>query len=170
MSPGQPDCGYTCGLLSIGNRGACGTRPDSSGPALAEVLTSHGFTLAATAIVPDVIDEIRHVLLEWVEETGLDLIITTGGTGLSPRDLTPEATRPLLDREIPGIPEAMRLAVLAQNPHAMLSRGLAGTRDRTLIINLPDSTRAASENLAAVIEVLPHALAKLKDDSRDCGR
>ncbi len=170
MSHGKPDCGYTCGILTVSDRGACGTRHDSSGPALAEILTGHGFTLTATAIVPDVIDEIRQVLLEWVEETNLDLILTTGGTGLSPRDLTPEATRPLLDREIPGIPEAMRLAGLAQTPRAMLSRGLAGTRDRTLIINLPGSARAAGENLSAVIATLPHALDKIKGDPRDCGR
>jgi len=170
MSHGQPECGYTCGVLTVSDRGACGARPDSSGPALADILTGQGFILSATAIVPDVVDEIRQVLLEWVDETGLDLILTTGGTGLSPRDLTPEATRPLLDREIPGIPEAMRLAGLAQTPHAMLSRGLAGTRDRTLIINLPGSPRAASENLAAVINILPHALDKLKGDPRDCGR
>jgi molybdopterin adenylyltransferase len=170
MSSGQRECGYTCGVLTVSDRGAHGARPDTSGPALADILTGHGFTLTATAIVADVVDEIRRVLLEWADETGLDLILTTGGTGLSPRDLTPEATRPLLDREIPGIPEAMRLTGLAKTPHAMLSRGLAGTRDRTLIINLPGSPRGACENLTAVIGALPHAIDKLKGDPRDCGR
>jgi len=170
MNSGSPEGGYACGVLTISDRGSRGCRQDSSGPALTEILTGHGFTLTATAIVPDTVDEIRGLLLKWVEEAGLDLIVTTGGTGLSPRDLTPEATRPLLDREIPGIPEAMRLAGLAHTPRAMLSRGLAGTRGRTLIINLPGSAKAACENLAAVIETLPHAIDKLKGDPSDCGR
>ncbi len=161
---------YRCGVLTVSDRGASGARADTSGPALAELLGRHGFAVTTTATVPDDIPEIRRILLEWTGQERLDLILTTGGTGLSPRDLTPEATHPLLEREIPGIPEAMRQAGLSHTPHAMLSRGLAGTRGRSLIINLPGSAKAATENLATVISALPHAIDKLQGDPRDCGR
>ncbi len=120
-------------------------------------------------MVPDEITAIQRVLVDWTDHRGFDLIITTGGTGLSPRDVTPEATRPLLDLEIPGISETMRMANIGKTINAVLSRGLAGTRKKSLIINLPGSEKAATENLLAVIEALPHALYKLQGGTADCG-
>ena len=160
---------YSCAVLTVSDRGARDEREDTSGPALCRTLEGHGFTVSATEIVPDEIDDIRRVVTEWIDDRHIDLVITTGGTGLSPRDNTPEATRPLLDLEIPGISEKMRMANSARTPTAILSRGLAGTRKESLIINLPGSEKAALENLQAVINALPHALDKLKGSQEDCG-
>jgi molybdopterin adenylyltransferase len=160
--------GYSCGVLTVSDKGARGERKDTAGPLLQLMLEESGFRVNARAVVADEEEEIRKALCDWIDRRRIDLVITTGGTGLSPRDITPEATRPLLDREIPGIAEAMRTASLKKTLHAMLSRGLAGVRGQSLIINLPGSEKAARENLEAVLQALPHALYKLKGGDRDC--
>lgn len=170
MTVTAADRPYACGVLTISDRGARQEREDASGPALRAIMESHGYRIKVTAIVPDEISEIRRVLTEWTDRQQLDLVITTGGTGLSPRDRTPEATRPLLDLEIPGIAEKMRMAGSAGNLNAILSRGLAGARKKSLIINLPGSEKGATENLLAVIDALPHALYKLQGGQDDCGQ
>ncbi|MDH5297848.1 MAG: MogA/MoaB family molybdenum cofactor biosynthesis protein [Desulfobulbaceae bacterium] len=161
--------GYTCGILTVSDKGSRGQRQDTSGPRLREMLTANGFTVTNHEIVPDSQEAIANVLSRWVDEEGIDLIVTTGGTGVSPSDLTPEATRPLLDREIPGIGEAMRRASLEKTPHAMLSRGIAGIRKSSLIINLPGSEKGARENIEVVLPMLSHALYKIKGGMKDCG-
>lgn len=160
---------YTCGVLTVSDKGSRGERQDTSGPRLREILTADGFSVGAYEVVPDQEEAIRAVLLRWVDEEGIDLVVTTGGTGVSPSDVTPEATRPLLDREIPGMGEAMRQASLEKTPNAMLSRGMAGIRKKSLIINLPGSERAARENIKVVLPTLPHALYKIKGGMKECG-
>ncbi len=161
---------YSCAVLTVSDRGSRNERTDTSGPALCRTLEEHGFLVAATATVPDEVDDIRRAITGWTDDRQIDLVVTTGGTGLSPRDVTPEATRPLLDLEIPGIGEMMRMANSAITINAILSRGLAGTRKQSLIINLPGSKIAALENIATVIKALPHALYKLQGGQQDCGR
>lgn len=160
---------YTGGILTISDKGSRGEREDTSGPQLQAMLSEQGFAVVAYAIVPDEIASIRDTLRAWVDEQEIDLILSTGGTGVSPSDLTPEATRAILDREIPGIGEAMRLASLQKTPNAILSRGIAGIRKQSLIINLPGSKKAARENLEAVLPALQHAIYKIKGGSKDCG-
>lgn len=146
------------GILTVSDRGAAGTAEDRSGPLAAELITSHtAWTVAEQAIVPDEFDAIVATLESWADG-GLDLILTTGGTGLTPRDITPEATRWVLEREAPGLAEALRAESLKVTRHAMLSRGVAGTRGGTLIINLPGNPKAVREGLAVLLPVLPHAL------------
>ncbi len=159
---------YTCAILTTSDKGAIGEREDTSGPALAQRLTAAGFTVAAQNLVPDQIEAIREVLLDWVDEKGIDLVVTTGGTGVSPSDVTPEATRPLLDKEIPGMAEAMRAASLRLTPHAMISRAITGIRGRSLIINLPGSRKAALENLEVLMPAIPHAIDKIQGSTADC--
>lgn len=161
--------GFCCGVLTVSDKGSQGERRDTSGPAIVEMLESTGLAVIATAIVPDREEAIRETLVQWVDRLHLNLIVTTGGTGVAPSDVTPEATRRVLDREVPGIGEAMRGASLSKTPHAMLSRGLAGIRNTCLIINLPGSERAVRENLEVVLAALPHALAKIRGDEADCG-
>jgi molybdenum cofactor synthesis domain-containing protein len=144
-----------------------GEREDLSGPAIAEQLMGIG-EMKHYAILPDDKDLIKERLLRYTGK--VDLILTTGGTGLSPRDVTPEATREVLEREIPGIAETMRAEGLKKTRYSMLSRAVAGVRDRTLIINLPGSPRAVKENLAVIMDILPHAIEKIKGDTGDCGR
>jgi molybdopterin adenylyltransferase len=151
------------GVLTISDRSARNERLDTSGPTLAKMLTTEGWNIAVTRIVPDEIDQIKHVLIEWTDLLKLDLIITTGGTGFAPRDVTPEATRLVIQKEAPGLAEAMRNAGLKTTPHAMLSRSIAGIRNRTLIINLPGNPKAASENLEVVLPTLPHAVQLLQE-------
>lgn len=156
-------------VLTISDKGHSGQREDLSGPALAAWLAQHEVEVISRRIVPDDAGAISAQLIEWAD-SGSDLIVTTGGTGLSPRDVTPEATRAVLDREIPGISEAMRAAGLGKTPFAVLSRGVAGIRGRTLIVNLPGSPAGAVENLAAVWKALPHAVKKIQGDMSDCVR
>jgi molybdopterin adenylyltransferase len=160
---------YSGAVLTISDKGSRGEREDNSGPQLAEMLRAHGFAVTAQAMVADDVADIQRTLSAWADQEGIDLILTTGGTGVAPRDLTPEATRPLLDREVPGIAEAMRAVSLSKSKHAILSRSLAGIRKQSLIINLPGSPKAARENLEAVLAALPHAIAKIKGDQADCG-
>ena len=157
------------GILTVSDKGARGEREDRSGPAIREMMAAAGAEVAQTGIVPDEEEAIKAVLVRWSDE-GLDLILTTGGTGLSPRDRTPEATRAVIDRETPGLPEAMRRAGLERTPTAMLSRAVAGIRKRTLIVNLPGSERAVRENLAVILPALPHGLEVLAGTASECGR
>ena len=155
-------------ILTISDKGHRGERADESGPALAAWLADRGFQIVWTRVLPDSAPDISAQLIEWADSGVIDLILTTGGTGVSPRDVTPEATRRVLDREIPGIAEAMRAASLAKTPYALLSRAVAGIRAKTLIVNLPGSPRGALENLSAVWPALPHAVKKIQGDPSDC--
>lgn len=156
------------GILTVSDKGARGEREDKSGPAIREMIEAAGGEVVRARIVPDEPDEIRAALVEWSDE-GLDLVLTTGGTGFSPRDRTPEATKSVLDRETPGIPEAMRRAGLEKTPTAMLSRAAAGIRKRTLIVNLPGSEKAARESLEAIWPALPHGVDILRGTATECG-
>ncbi len=160
---------YTGGILTISDKGSRGEREDTSGPQLQAMLIEQGFSVVAYTIVPDEIAQIQETLRAWADEKKIDLILSTGGTGVSPSDQTPEATRAILDREIPGIGEAMRAASLQKTPNAILSRGIAGIRKQSLIINLPGSKKAAQENLAAVLPALQHAIYKIQGGAKDCG-
>lgn len=160
--------GFTCAVLTISDKGARGERLDTSGPQLQKQLAGAGFRVISSAVVPDQPGLIREAITRWVDEKSIDLIITTGGTGVSPTDRTPEATRSLLDIEIPGIGEAMRMASLAKTPNALLSRGIAGIRKKSLIINLPGSEKGARENLEVVLPSLNHAIYKIKGGTKDC--
>ena len=152
------------GILTASDRSARGERPDLSGPALAERVTAQGWTVERTAVLPDDLPALRETLSAWADEGRVDVILTTGGTGFAPRDVTPEATELVIEREAPGLAEAMRSESLKSTPHAMLSRALAGIRGNVLIINLPGSPKAAVENLEVVLPVLPHAVELLHDD------
>jgi molybdopterin adenylyltransferase len=156
------------GVLTISDRSSQGLREDASGPQLADVLRQHEIEVVWTAVVPDEERDIGRALIEWADEKRADLIITTGGTGLSPRDVTPEATTAVVQRLIPGMAEAMRAASLLKTPHAMISRAVAGVRGKTLIINLPGSPKGAIENLEAVLPALKHAIAKIQGDPSEC--
>jgi molybdopterin adenylyltransferase len=152
------------GILTVSDRSARGQRADASGPALAERLQSESWQAVKQAVVEDEIGEIKTTLAGWADGGEVDVILTTGGTGFSPRDVTPEATKAVIDRSAPGLVEAMRQASLAITPHAMLSRAAAGIRGNVLIINLPGSPKAALENLEVVLPVLPHAVQLLRAD------
>jgi molybdopterin adenylyltransferase len=154
-----------CAVLTISDRSSRGERPDASGPALTHRCLDIGWQITATRIVPDELSLIQAVLTDWADQDTADLILTTGGTGFAPRDMTPEATQAVVQRLAPGIAEAMRAESLRKTPHAMLSRGIAGIRKRTLIINLPGSPKAALENLEVVIPVLAHAVELLHDST-----
>jgi molybdenum cofactor synthesis domain-containing protein len=156
-------------VLTVSDRGFRGEREDQSGPAVQEMLERAGFAIACYDLLPDDQQLIQQRLQALADDPGVDLIITTGGTGLTPRDVTPEATLAVIHREIPGIAEAMRASSLTKTPHAMLSRAVAGTRGCTLIINLPGSPRGARENLEVVLPALAHALEKIKGDPSECG-
>ena len=161
---------WRCGVLTLSDKGSRGERVDTSGPLLQEMLRAKGFAIVLTRIIPDQQALIEATLRQWVDEEGLDLIVTTGGTGVSPSDRTPEATRAVIDREIPGLAEAMRMASLKKTMQAVWSRGIAGIRGTCLILNLPGSKKAAGENLEAVLPALGHGLYKLKGGGADCGQ
>ncbi|MBE3039601.1 MAG: MogA/MoaB family molybdenum cofactor biosynthesis protein [Chloroflexi bacterium] len=152
------------GILTSSDRSSRGERPDLSGPALAELVTAQGWTVSHTAIVPDDLDALRETLSTWADSGEMDIILTTGGTGFAPRDVTPEATSLVLDRQAPGLAEAMRQESRKVTPHAMLSRAVTGMRGKVLIINLPGSPKAAVENLQVVLPVLAHAVELLKEE------
>ena len=152
------------GILTLSDRSSRGERADSSGPALARLIEAENWSVVKQALLPDNESAIRTILSEWVDGGEVDIILTTGGTGFAPRDVTPEATRAVMDREAPGLAEAMRAASLKITPHAMLSRIVAAIRKRTLIINLPGSPKGAVENLQVVLSVLPHAVQLLQEN------
>lgn len=162
--------GYRAGVLTVSDRGSQRLREDLSGDKARQILVRAGFTVAWADVVPDRAEEIKAVLLRWTDREGAALVVTTGGTGLSPSDVTPQATQEVLDYEIPGIPEAMRAEGLRKTPFAMLSRACAGVRGKCLIINLPGSPKAVEEGLGAVLPALHHALSKLSGDTSECAR
>lgn len=149
---------YTAAVITVSDMGSRGLRQDTSGPAVRAMLEEAGFSVAHTAILPDEMEQISAELRDCADRRRIDLIVTTGGTGLSPRDVTPEATRAVLEREIPAIPVAMWVEGLKVTSRAMLSRAVAGIRGSSLLLNLPGSEKAARENLAAVIGALEHGL------------
>ena len=159
---------YRAAVITVSDRSFRGERPDFAGPLVAELLNRAGYEVVSTAIVPDEQVEIEAVLCAVADSGGADLLVTTGGTGFAPRDVTPEATLAVCDRLTPGIPEAMRYASLQITPRAMLSRAEAGIRKGTLIINLPGSPKAARENLDAVLPALSHGLEMLSGKQSDC--
>ncbi|MDQ3642838.1 MAG: MogA/MoaB family molybdenum cofactor biosynthesis protein [Actinomycetota bacterium] len=157
-------------VLTVSDAGAAGQRPDQSGPAVAQMVTAAGFPVVGTAVVPDERELIEAALCRWADDAGVDLVLTTGGTGLGPRDVTPEATRAVIHREVPGIPEAMRAAGMRVTPYASLARQVAGQRGATLIVNLPGSPKAARESLEAVIAALPHAVSLVRSRQQERDR
>ncbi len=155
-------------ILTLSDRGARGERSDASGPALCEWLTESGATTVRTAVIPDDQALIATTLAAWADSGDYDLILTTGGTGVSPRDVTPEATQQIVERILPGFGEIMRSRSQEKTPHAIISRALAGIRRKTLIINLPGSPKGAVENLMAVWNAVPHTVAKIQGDEGEC--
>ncbi len=153
------------GILTMSDKGSRGERIDESGSLIKEIITELG-DVVVYEVIPDEKELIKKKLIEYSEK--VDLILTTGGTGLSPRDVTPEATMEVIDRLIPGIGEAMRYEGLKKTPRAMLSRAVAGVRGKTLIINLPGSPRAVRENLKVILSVIPHAIEKIQGDPSEC--
>ncbi len=153
------------GVLTVSDRSARGERADLSGPALLEEIRSQGWTVACQSVAADDRQEISKILSTWSDSGDVDVILTSGGTGFAPRDVTPEATKMVLDREAPGLAEVMRQESLKATPHGMLSRSVAGMRGKVLIINLPGSPRAAVENFHVIQAVLPHAVELLQDKS-----
>ena len=152
------------GILTLSDRSARGERADASGPALADLIRAENWSVAEQAILPDDESAIRAKLMEWADSGRFDVILTTGGTGFAVRDVTPEATRAVIQRDAPGLAETMRAESLKKTPHAMLSRAVAGIRGQTLIVNLPGSPKGAIENLQTIAPVLSHAVQLLKDD------
>ena len=162
---------YTAAVITISDKGARGERVDTSGPNLCEILKNNGFDVVYTAIIPDEMDQIKAELIRCADEKQIALVLTTGGTGFSPRDITPEATMQVVERPTPGIPEAMRAESMRITPKGCLSRSAAGIRGRTLIINLPGSKKASQENILAVIDPVEHGLEMLLGSgSADCAK
>lgn len=155
-------------IFTLSDKGSRGEREDRSGPAIIETLKAIDADVRYYEIIPDEKELIKEKLIDYSNK--VDLILTTGGTGLSPRDVTPEATREVIDKEIPGIPEIMRIEGMKKTPRAMLSRAIAGVRGNTLIVNLPGSPAAVKENLQVIIDTIPHAIEKIKGDPTECGR
>ena len=160
---------FTVGVLTISDKGARGDRQDKSGTVIREILPSIDACTANYDVIPDEKELIVAKLVKWADEDDLDIIITTGGTGLTPRDVTPEATLAAVDRIVPGFAEAMRAESLKKTPHAMLSRAVVGTRGKCLILNLPGSPKAVRECLEVILPALPHAVETLKGQSDECG-
>jgi molybdenum cofactor synthesis domain-containing protein len=152
------------GILTISDRSSRGEREDLSGPALRSAVNEKGWSVPLYEVIPDDFETIKTKLLDWSENGDLDMILTTGGTGLAARDVTPDATKAVIQRRVPGLAEAMRAGSMQITFHAMLSRAIAGVRNRTLIINLPGSPKGALENLKFVESALPHAVELLRED------
>ena len=162
---------YTAAVITVSDKGYRGQREDTSGPNLVKILTEKGFSVTYTSIVPDEPDVIKEQLVKCADELKIALVLTTGGTGFSPRDITPEATLEVVERLTPGIPEAMRAESMKITPKGCLSRSAAGIRGRSLIINLPGSKKASAENILAVIDPVAHGLDMLySEGSADCAK
>ena len=162
---------YTAAVITVSDKGYRGERVDTSGPNLVEILKNRGFDVTYTAIVPDEKEQIKSELVKCADELRIALVLTTGGTGFSPRDITPEATLEVVERLTPGIPEAMRYESLKITPKGCLSRSAAGIRGRSLMINLPGSKKASQENILAVIDPVAHGLDMLySEGSADCAK
>jgi molybdenum cofactor synthesis domain-containing protein len=159
---------YRVGVLTISDKASLGKRTDESGQTAARILQEEGFKIFRQKIVPDDRRQIADTLVEWVDKEGLSLIVTSGGTGLSPTDITPQAMLEIIDYQVPGMSEAMRAESLKKTPHAMLSRAIAGVRGSCLIINLPGSPGGVEDNLSVILPALTHALSKLGGDTTDC--
>jgi molybdopterin adenylyltransferase len=156
-------------IITLSDKGSKGERADESGKVIREMITSINASADSYEILPDEKTLIIETLKRLCDSGCVDLVITTGGTGVAPRDVTPEATREVIDRELPGMAEAMRAESLKKTPHAMISRAVAGIRKQTLIINLPGSPRAVRENLSVVLPAIVHTVEKIKGDPSDCG-
>ncbi len=159
---------FRVAILTVSDKGSRGERMDEAGPAIREMVEEAGWIVVALEVVPDELEDIAGALRRLADTEHAELILTTGGTGMSPRDLTPEATRAVIDREAPGFAEAMRAASMRITPHAMLSRAVSGIRGCTLIVNLPGSPRAVRENLTVILPAIPHGLEKLGGSGKDC--
>lgn len=155
-------------VLTISDRGAKGERADVSGDLISSSMVETGAEVVFYSLVPDEQERISGKLIEWADSGKVDLILTTGGTGIGPRDVTPEATTKVIDRLVPGLAEAMRNESLKHTPHAMLSRAMSGTREKCLIVNLPGSPKAVRECLGVILPTLPHAVELLRGDITDC--
>lgn len=160
----MPEQALRFAVLTVSDRSARGERPDASGPALVEVVRSQGWQVIEQDILPDDQAMLSKRLARWADSGKVDVVLTTGGTGFAPRDVTPEATRAVVERLTPGLDEAMRAASLQVTPHAMLSRAISGIRKRTLILNLPGSPKGAVENLKVVLPALEHAVRLLREE------
>lgn len=163
----MPSTRHRAAVLTVSDLGSRGERVDTAGPAVAALLAGAGFEVAEQVLLPDEPEQIAALLRRWADEGAIALAVTTGGTGLAPRDRTPEATLAVLDYRVPGMEEAMRAASLAAVPTAMLSRAVCGVRGRTLIVNLPGSERGARENLTVLLPVLEHACSSLQEDAEE---
>jgi molybdopterin adenylyltransferase len=157
-------------IITLSDKGSKGERVDESGQVIREMIASIDAVVNHYEVLPDVKELIVEELKLLSDSCTVDLIITTGGTGVAPRDVTPEATLAVIDRELPGMAEAMRAESLKKTPHAMISRAVAGIRSQTLIVNLPGSPRAVRENLAVILPALPHTVEKIKGDPSDCAK
>lgn len=158
----------TVGIITVSDRSSQGKREDLSGPEIGKWAEKNGYKIGESSIVPDEIDDIKNKIIEYADRQ-IDLILTTGGTGFAARDVTPEATLAVIQKQAPGFGEAMRRKSLEITPHAMLSRAVAGIRGKSLIINLPGSPKAVRENLAVIEKAVPHAVDLLKGQVSDCG-
>ena len=160
--------GFPTGVLTISDKGSQGKRVDESGKTAVSLLQEAGFSVVQTKIIPDDRQQIARTLIQWADKDCLALVVTSGGTGLSPSDVTPQAMKEVIDFEVPCMAEAMRAESLKKTPHAMISRAMAGVRKRCLIINLPGSPGGVRDNLSVVLPALKHALEKLAGDTSDC--
>ena len=160
---------YKAAIITISDKGSCGERVDTSGPALRDMLKDK-FDLGDIVIIPDEVDIIASTIKQHIDELGTDLVITNGGTGLSKRDVTPEATRMVIEKDLPGFAEVMRAESYKITPTAVISRAVCGIRKESIVINLPGSPKAATECLGFIKDALPHALEKLKGSTADCAR
>ena len=156
-------------IVTISDKGSTGERVDESGSVIREMIEAMDASVSAYTVIPDEQELIAATLINLSEKGDINLILTTGGTGVAPRDVTPEATLQVISREVPGMAEAMRSASLKKTPHAMISRAVAGIRKNTLIVNLPGSPRAVRENLSVILPTLPHAIEKIQGDPGECG-
>jgi molybdopterin adenylyltransferase len=161
---------FKVAILTISDKGSKGEREDSSGPLIQEMVKDLPAEVVHYEIIPDEKEIIVQALKKSADQLKADLILTTGGTGMSPRDVTPDATLQVVERQVPGFAEAMRAESLKKTPHAMISRAIAGIRGSTLIVNLPGSPKSVKENLAVILPALPHALSKLKGDPSECAQ